>query len=101
VKRQNIELKLYQQKLGLSTEDQIALMNEASKAAKDNIDFKYPDQTQIDHLYGLMRAYDEKNKNVDEVIGALEKQNTLARKMLKESVEENNILRTTLNKKTL
>lgn len=94
-------LTLYQNKLGLSTEDQIALFNEASKAAKDGIDFKYPEKGQIDHLYGLLRAYDEKNKNVDEVILALEKQNDLARKMLKDSVDENNTLRTALNKKTL
>lgn len=94
-------LTLYQKKLGLSAEDQMALFNEASKAAKDGIDLKYPEKAQIDHLYGLLRAYDEKNKNVDEVIFALEKQNDLARKMLKESVDENNTLRTALNKKTL
>lgn len=86
--------------MGLAKEDTLSILEEAQRGLAKAPPVKYLDQMEADHLYGLIRAIDERGKTFDAVSKSQEKAIDGYKRNLKAITDENALLRSELAAKT-
>jgi hypothetical protein len=86
--------------LGIAKEDILSIVEEAQRGLHKAQDVKYLNTTEADHLYGLIRAIDERGKVFDAINQSQEKAIEGYKRNLRSITDENALLRTELATKT-
>jgi hypothetical protein len=86
--------------LGISKEDALSVLEEAQRGLTRGQPIKYLNDIEADHLYGLVRALEERGKTFDSISQSQEKAIEGYKRNLRSITDENALLRTELAIKT-